>query len=327
MNQRLVDAANRLLPIFVKHALWRPKARAVIGRLMYERDIQRLEEDLQEGVKLAESLGLDVSDVELPSPQWRARLMDGKALAERIRGEIAEEVRELGEIGPRDGPRRRRPRVGHLHPAQAQGRRRGRDQREGHPARLADDRGGVARAGRGAQRRRRDRRPPRPAPAAGPHRRGPRDPRDRPGEGHRRAAPAQLRPARARRPTHVGARRPGSWRCSRSTTCRWKAPAPSSSGGATSSASRRRSSCCTRTPPSPSATRARGISRGHARGRDPGRRRRPSRRRRPGRRARGRDGDRRRHEPARGRRRRRRRSGGRRSRGAVDSRCREASAR
>jgi hypothetical protein len=68
MNQRLVDAANRLLPIFVKHALWRPKARAVIGRLMYERDIQRLEEDLQEGVKLAESLGLDVSDVELPRP-------------------------------------------------------------------------------------------------------------------------------------------------------------------------------------------------------------------------------------------------------------------
>jgi hypothetical protein len=66
MNQRLVDAANRLLPIFIKHALWRPKARAVIGRLMYERDVQRLEEDLQEGVKLAESLGLDVSDVELP---------------------------------------------------------------------------------------------------------------------------------------------------------------------------------------------------------------------------------------------------------------------
>src|SRR4029450_13370919 len=66
MNQRLVDAANRLLPIFFKHALWRPKARAVIGRLMYERDVQRLEEDLQEAVKLAESLGLDVSDVELP---------------------------------------------------------------------------------------------------------------------------------------------------------------------------------------------------------------------------------------------------------------------
>src|SRR4051794_3200938 len=68
ITQRLVEAATRLLPIFVKHALWRPKARAVIGRLMYERDLQRLEEDLQEGLKLAESLGLDVSGVELPRP-------------------------------------------------------------------------------------------------------------------------------------------------------------------------------------------------------------------------------------------------------------------
>jgi hypothetical protein len=34
---------------------------------MYERDVQRLGEDLNEGVKLAESLGLDVSDVELPA--------------------------------------------------------------------------------------------------------------------------------------------------------------------------------------------------------------------------------------------------------------------
>src|SRR4029450_6212333 len=77
MNQRLVDAANRLLPIFIKHALWRPKARAVIGRLMYERDVQRLEEDLQEAVKLAESLGLDVSDVELPRPQGAVRRWAG----------------------------------------------------------------------------------------------------------------------------------------------------------------------------------------------------------------------------------------------------------
>src|ERR671931_142413 len=66
-KQTLVDAANRLLPIFVKHALWRPKERAVIGRLMYERDVQRLHEDLEEGVKLAESLGLDVSDVQMPA--------------------------------------------------------------------------------------------------------------------------------------------------------------------------------------------------------------------------------------------------------------------
>src|SRR6266496_1922209 len=67
-KQRLVDAANRLLPIFVKHALWRPKERAFIGNTMRSRDIERLKEDIEIGVRLAESLGLDVSDVELPVP-------------------------------------------------------------------------------------------------------------------------------------------------------------------------------------------------------------------------------------------------------------------
>jgi hypothetical protein len=65
-KQKLVDAANRLLPIFVEHALWRPKERAVIGEAMRRRDIERLHEDIEIGVKLAESLGLDVSDVNLP---------------------------------------------------------------------------------------------------------------------------------------------------------------------------------------------------------------------------------------------------------------------
>jgi 1,2-phenylacetyl-CoA epoxidase catalytic subunit len=67
-NQKLVDAANRLLPIFVEHALWRPKERAFIGNTMRARDIARLREDIELGVKLAESLGLDVSDVQLPVP-------------------------------------------------------------------------------------------------------------------------------------------------------------------------------------------------------------------------------------------------------------------
>jgi 1,2-phenylacetyl-CoA epoxidase catalytic subunit len=65
-KQRLVEAANKLLPIFVEHALWRPKERAFVGSAMRSRDVQRLKEDLEEGVRLAESLGLDVSDVELP---------------------------------------------------------------------------------------------------------------------------------------------------------------------------------------------------------------------------------------------------------------------
>src|SRR5881397_3550090 len=68
MNQKLVDAANRLLPVFAAHALWRPRERAWIGRAMESRDVERLREDLELGVRLAESLGLDVSGVELTIP-------------------------------------------------------------------------------------------------------------------------------------------------------------------------------------------------------------------------------------------------------------------
>ena len=64
----LVDAANRLLPTFVQHALWRPKERAFIGEMMRSRDIEKLKEDIEIGVRLAQSLGLDVSDVQLPFP-------------------------------------------------------------------------------------------------------------------------------------------------------------------------------------------------------------------------------------------------------------------
>jgi 1,2-phenylacetyl-CoA epoxidase catalytic subunit len=65
-KRRLVDAANRLLPEFAAHAMWRPRERAWIGRAMESRDAQRLKEDLEQGVRLAESLGLDVSEVQLP---------------------------------------------------------------------------------------------------------------------------------------------------------------------------------------------------------------------------------------------------------------------
>src|SRR5215210_585745 len=65
-QKKLVDAANRLLPEFAAHALWRPRERAWIGRAMEARDVQRLREDLEQGVRLAESLGLDVGDVKLP---------------------------------------------------------------------------------------------------------------------------------------------------------------------------------------------------------------------------------------------------------------------
>ena len=64
-KRKLVDAANRLLPIFVQHALWRPKAREVVGRLMRDTDIRMLREDIENGVRLAESLGLDVGEIEI----------------------------------------------------------------------------------------------------------------------------------------------------------------------------------------------------------------------------------------------------------------------
>ena len=67
VRTRLVDAANTMLPVFAKHVLWRPKAREVIGTLMEARDRERLREELNHGVRLANSLGLDVSDVRLPA--------------------------------------------------------------------------------------------------------------------------------------------------------------------------------------------------------------------------------------------------------------------
>jgi 1,2-phenylacetyl-CoA epoxidase catalytic subunit len=66
-KSQLIAVANQMMPIFVQHALWRPKARAFIGALMQKRDVEMLRRDLEEGVRLASSLGIDVSEVELPS--------------------------------------------------------------------------------------------------------------------------------------------------------------------------------------------------------------------------------------------------------------------
>jgi hypothetical protein len=63
----LIEAANRMLPLFAKHALWRPKAREFIGALMRDTDIRMLREDLEQGIRLAQSLGIDASDIVLPT--------------------------------------------------------------------------------------------------------------------------------------------------------------------------------------------------------------------------------------------------------------------
>ena len=66
MRNTLVDAANRMLPEFAAHVLWRPKAREMIGQLMEARDRERLKNELDHGVRLAKSLGIDVSEVAVP---------------------------------------------------------------------------------------------------------------------------------------------------------------------------------------------------------------------------------------------------------------------
>lgn len=63
----LVEAANRLLPVFAKHILWRPKAREFIGQMMRDTDIRMLKDDLEHGIRLAKSLGLDVGDIQMPA--------------------------------------------------------------------------------------------------------------------------------------------------------------------------------------------------------------------------------------------------------------------
>jgi hypothetical protein len=66
-KRRLIEVANRMMPIFVEHALWRPRERAFIGTAMRARDLENLREDLNQGIKLAKALGLDVSGIELPA--------------------------------------------------------------------------------------------------------------------------------------------------------------------------------------------------------------------------------------------------------------------
>jgi hypothetical protein len=65
-KDKLIKAANRLLPVFVQHELWRPRERAWLGTTMRGADIARLRHELENGVRMAQSLGLDVSGVELP---------------------------------------------------------------------------------------------------------------------------------------------------------------------------------------------------------------------------------------------------------------------
>ncbi len=67
-KDRMIKGASTMLPIFVDHVLWRPKERDFITSAMRTRDLQRVKEEVEEGVKIASSLGLDVRDIEYTIP-------------------------------------------------------------------------------------------------------------------------------------------------------------------------------------------------------------------------------------------------------------------
>ena len=67
-KERMIKGAETMLPIFVDHVLWRPKERDFITSAMRARDLQRVKEEVEEGVKIASSLGLDVRDIEYTIP-------------------------------------------------------------------------------------------------------------------------------------------------------------------------------------------------------------------------------------------------------------------
>ena len=67
-KERMIKGAEKMLPIFVDHVLWRPKERDFITSAMRARDLQRVKDEVEEGVNIASSLGLDVRDIEYTIP-------------------------------------------------------------------------------------------------------------------------------------------------------------------------------------------------------------------------------------------------------------------
>jgi len=67
-KDQMIKGASRMLPIFVDHVLWRPKERDFITSAMRTHDLARVKAEVEDGVKIAASLGLDVRDIEYTIP-------------------------------------------------------------------------------------------------------------------------------------------------------------------------------------------------------------------------------------------------------------------
>jgi len=67
-KDKMIKGASRMLPIFAQHVLWRPKERDFVSTTMRSRDLDRIRREIEEGIKVAASLGLDVSEIEYAIP-------------------------------------------------------------------------------------------------------------------------------------------------------------------------------------------------------------------------------------------------------------------
>jgi hypothetical protein len=67
-KDKMIKGASEMLPIFAEHVLWRPKERDFVSTSMRSRDLARVRHEIEEGIKIASSLGLDVSDIEYTIP-------------------------------------------------------------------------------------------------------------------------------------------------------------------------------------------------------------------------------------------------------------------
>jgi hypothetical protein len=67
-KQQMIKGASRMLPIFVDHVLWRPKERDFITSAMRTHDLARVKAEVEDGIKIAASLGLDVTEIEYTIP-------------------------------------------------------------------------------------------------------------------------------------------------------------------------------------------------------------------------------------------------------------------
>jgi hypothetical protein len=67
-KDRMIKGAQKMLPIFANHVLWRPKERDFVSTSMRSRDLARVRREIEGGIKIASSLGLDVSDIEYTIP-------------------------------------------------------------------------------------------------------------------------------------------------------------------------------------------------------------------------------------------------------------------